>query len=100
MTRPTSFRLSDDLVERLDAEAAASGTSVSALVASVLDEGLKTRRFPGIVYSDGPTGRRAGLLGGPEVWEVVRRSGSTQRSPTRSMLASRQTRLPPGAPGS
>jgi len=72
MTRPTSFRLSDDLVERLDAEAAASGTSVSALVASVLDEGLKTRRFPGIVYRDGPTGRRAGLLGGPEVWEVVR----------------------------
>jgi hypothetical protein len=72
MARPTSFRLSDDLLERLDAEAAATGTSVSALVASVLDEGLKTRRFPGIVYRDGPTGRRAGLLGGPDVWEVVR----------------------------
>jgi hypothetical protein len=38
----------------------------------VLDEGLKIRRFPGIVYRDGPTGRRAGLLGGPDVWEVVR----------------------------
>jgi hypothetical protein len=72
MTRPTSFRLSDDLLERLDAEAAATGTSVSALVASVLNEGLKTRRFPGIVYRDGPAGRRAGLLGGPDVWEVVR----------------------------
>jgi len=72
MTRPTSFRLSDDLLERLDTEAAATGTSVSALVVSVLDEGLKTRRFPGIVYRDGPAGRRAGLLGGPDVWEVVR----------------------------
>ena len=72
MARPTSFRLRDDLLERLDSEAAATGTSVSALVASVLDEGLKTRRFPGIVYRDGPTGRRAGLLGGPDVWEVVR----------------------------
>ena len=27
---------------------------------------------PGIVFRDGPTGRRAGLVGGPDVWEVVR----------------------------
>ena len=127
--RPTSFRLSDDLLERLDAEAAATGTSVSALVASVLDEGLETRQFPGIVYRDGPAGRRAGLLGGPDVWEVVRavrgmagqgeqrlrrvaaeralpvergdwRSTSMQHSPTRSTLASPRTRLLPGTPGS
>ncbi|MDZ7734263.1 MAG: hypothetical protein U5R31_15355 [Acidimicrobiia bacterium] len=39
---------------------------------SLLDEGLKTRRFPGIVYRDGPTGRRAALVGGPDVWEIVR----------------------------
>src|SRR5262249_4193605 len=30
------------------------------------------RRFPGIVYRDGPSGRRAGLVGGPDIWEVVR----------------------------
>jgi len=72
MARPTSFRLPEDLMERLDAEAVAAGTSVTALVASVLDEGLKTRRFPGVVYRPGPTGRRAGLVGGPDVWEVVR----------------------------
>jgi len=42
------------------------------LVSSVLDEGLKTRHFPGVVYRDGPTGRRAGLVGGPDVWEVIR----------------------------
>jgi hypothetical protein len=72
MARPTSFRLSDRLLERFDAEAAATGTSVSVRVVSVLDEGLKTRRFPGIVYRDGLAGRRAGLLSGPDVWEVVR----------------------------
>ncbi len=38
----------------------------------LLDEGLKTRRFPGIVYRPGPAGRRAGLASGPDVWEVVR----------------------------
>jgi hypothetical protein len=72
MSRPTSFRLPDELLARLEEEASSKGTSVSSLVSSVLDEGLKTRRFPGVVYRDGPTGRRAGLLGGPDVWEVVR----------------------------
>ena len=27
---------------------------------------------PGIVFRPGPTGRRAGLAGGPDVWEAVR----------------------------
>lgn len=26
---------------------------------------------PGIVFRDGPTGRRAALAGGPDVWEVI-----------------------------
>lgn len=27
---------------------------------------------PGVVFRDGPAGRRAVLIGGPDVWEVVR----------------------------
>ena len=72
MSRPTSFRLPDDLLEQLDQEADASGTSVTSLVAMLLNEGINTRRFPGIVYRDGPTSRRAGLVAGPDVWEVIR----------------------------
>jgi len=72
MARPTSFRLPGTLLDRLSDEAAARRMSVTALVATVLDEGLKTGHFPGIVYRDGPTGRRAGLAGGPDVWEIVR----------------------------
>lgn len=72
MTRSTSFRLPDELLARLDAEAATLGTSVTALLATLIDEGLKARRFQGVVYRDGPAGRRAGLVGGPDVWEVVR----------------------------
>ena len=72
MPRPTSFRLPDELLDRLDVESRAADTSVTSLVALLLDEGLKTRQFPGIVYREGPTGRRAGLLGGPDVWEIVR----------------------------
>jgi len=72
MARPTSFRLPEDLHARLSEEGRASGVSLTALVTTLVDEGLKTRRFPGVVYRDGPTGRRAGLVGGPDIWEVVR----------------------------
>lgn len=72
MSHPTSFRLPDALLEQLDEEAGATGTSVSSLVTTLLNEGINTRRFPGIIYRDGPTGRRAGLVAGPDVWEVVR----------------------------
>lgn len=72
MTQPTSFRLPADLLARLEEEARSSGSSVTALASSLLDEGLKIRRFPGIVYRGGPAGRRPGLVGGPDVWEVVR----------------------------
>lgn len=72
MVRPTSFRLPDELLERLEQEAASSAISTTSLVASLLSEGITTRRFPGVVYRDGPTGRRAALVGGPDVWEVIR----------------------------
>ncbi len=72
MPRPTSFRLEDELLERLEAEGRAASMSTTSLVSSLLDEGLKTREFPGVVYRPGPTGRRAGLVGGPDVWEVIR----------------------------
>jgi hypothetical protein len=35
-------------------------------------EGLQIEEFPGIIFRSGPTGRRAGIVGGPDVWEVVR----------------------------
>ena len=72
MPRPTSFRLPEELLERIEAESRSVGTSITQLVSSLLDEGLKTRRFPGIVYRSGPLGRRAALVGGPDVWEVIR----------------------------
>lgn len=32
---------------------------------------------PGIVFRDGPTGRRVGLAAGPDVWEVIAALGSS-----------------------
>ena len=67
-----SLDVSDDLAERLRAEGQACGLRPSDLAAVLLREGPKTRQFPGVVYRDGPTGRRASLADGPDVWQVVR----------------------------
>jgi hypothetical protein len=72
MGHPASFRLPEELLARIDEEASERGTTATALVTTLLDEGLKTRRFPGIIYRDGLAGRRAAVLGGPGVWEIVR----------------------------
>ncbi len=36
-----------------------------------IEEGLRADSHPGICFRDGPAGRRAGLVGGPDVWEIV-----------------------------
>ncbi len=37
----------------------------------LLEEGLRIRRFPGLIFRAGPTGRRAGIAGSLDVWEIV-----------------------------
>lgn len=38
----------------------------------LVEEGLRMDAHPGVVFRRGPAGRRAVLIGGPDVWEVVR----------------------------
>jgi hypothetical protein len=57
--------------ERLRRYGAEHAESASALGERLIDEGLRMAAHPGIVFRDGPTGRRAALAGGPDVWEVV-----------------------------
>lgn len=71
MPASVSYRLDSRLKERLAQRASKEGVSETSLVARLLDEGLKTSAYPGIVYRDGPAGRRAAIAGGPDIWEVV-----------------------------
>jgi hypothetical protein len=48
------------------------GLSLSSAANRFVDEGLRMSEHPGVVFRDGPTGRRAGLAAGPDVWEIVR----------------------------
>jgi hypothetical protein len=69
----TPVRFDDDVARRLASFVAARpGLSLSAAANLLVDEGLRTGEYPGVVFRDGPAGRRAGLAGGPDVWEVIR----------------------------
>ena len=72
MSRHLSVRVDEDVLARLDVESRRMGRSRSWLVKQLLDEGLRMERHPGIMFRTGPAGRRPGLIGGPDVWEVVR----------------------------
>ena len=44
----------------------------SAMVVELVEEGLRMRRAPGVVFVDGPVGRRPVIAGtGLDVWEVI-----------------------------
>ena len=68
---PMSIRFDPALLDRLRRRAAARETTASGLAQRLVDEGLRSQEFPGIVFRDGPSGRRAGLAAGPDVWEVI-----------------------------
>jgi len=57
--------------ERLKRHAPSHGESISGASERLIDEGLRMAEHPGIVFRDGPTGRRAALAAGPDVWEIV-----------------------------
>lgn len=45
-----------------------------------VDEALRMDEHPGVVFRDGRTGRRAVLVGGPDVREVIRAVKSSRRA--------------------
>lgn len=67
-----SARFSASVIDRLEKYSASVAQSRARVAERLIDEGLRMEEFPGIVFRAGPTGRRAGLVGGPDVWEVVR----------------------------
>ncbi|MGH2831381.1 MAG: hypothetical protein ACRDK2_01280 [Solirubrobacteraceae bacterium] len=70
--KPFSIRMSARTLDRLNIGAQRRGEPKSRTAERLIDEGLRMEDHPGIVFKDGPTGRRAALSFGPDVWEVVR----------------------------
>jgi hypothetical protein len=73
MSAPLSIRLDDSLLARLRRRAQSlTGSSPSALAQRLIDGGLRMADHPGVIFKDGPSGRRAALACGPDVWEIIK----------------------------
>src|ERR1700691_4173749 len=73
MTTPLSIRFAPSLLARLRQRANATpGASAAGLAQRLIDEGLRMADHPGVIFKDGPSGRRAALAFGPDIWEVIK----------------------------
>lgn len=71
-TRARGLRLPEELQKEIEREMALRGATFSEVASSLLREAVRMRRVPGVVFVDGPVGRRASIAGtGLDVWEVV-----------------------------
>jgi hypothetical protein len=71
MSVNVSVRLEDSFAERLRLRARAAGKTVSDRLRRYAEEGTRRDEHPLITFRDGPTGRRAGLVGGPDASEIA-----------------------------
>jgi hypothetical protein len=70
-SRHLSLRLEPKTLALLDIESRRDGQTRSQFARTVLEEGLRMRQHPGVVFRSGPVGRRPGLADGPDIWEVA-----------------------------
>lgn len=79
-----SLRIPDEVAKTIQHEAESSGRDFSTVANELLAEAVKLKRCPGIVFADGPSGRRAVIAGtGLDVWEVVATYKSLARDDAR-----------------
>jgi hypothetical protein len=65
------IRIEARTLRALRERSAQSGEPLVRLAQRYIDEGMRLDRHNGVVFRDGPAGRRAVLVGGPDVWEVI-----------------------------
>jgi hypothetical protein len=71
-TTPSSVRFEPRVLDRLSTFLAVHRElTLSSATSRLVDEALRAREHPLITFKDGPAGRRARVVGGPDVWEVI-----------------------------
>jgi uncharacterized protein (DUF433 family) len=67
-----SVRLDKKTLSEVESLLRLKNETFSSMTAELLSEAVKMRKCPGIVFVDGPTGRRARIEGtGIDVWELI-----------------------------
>jgi hypothetical protein len=65
------IRIDSETLDALRERSAQTGEPIVRLAQRYIDEGMRRDRHPGIVFRDGPAGRRPVVVGGPDVWELI-----------------------------
>ncbi len=89
-----SVRIGPDALEHARAIARGTDRSIGQVISTFVAEGVKMRRCPGIIFTDGPTSGRATVAGSViDAWEVIRvsKAGASRRQIARAF-----PRLTPG----
>lgn len=77
--RAGRIELSEEVETALQERARATNRTVEDVAGELVGEAVKMQRCPGIVFADGPTGRRARVEGtGIEVFAVIRELRASQ----------------------
>lgn len=67
-----SIRIQEKTLKEIEEISKDSGKDFSAITNELLEEALRMKHCPGIVFTEGTSGRRARIAGtGIEVWEVI-----------------------------
>jgi hypothetical protein len=99
LARARGLRLPEELQDEIEREMRLRGATFSEVATSLLREAVRMRRVPGIVFMDGPVGRRASIAGtGLDVWEVIATFKSVEEDRRRPTGGSRNGSSPRRAP--
>jgi hypothetical protein len=65
------MRIDVRTLEELERRSAQRGESKSRLAQRYIEEAMRMEAFPAIQFRDGPTGRRAAIIGDMDVWQFI-----------------------------
>lgn len=83
-----SLRLPLETMKEIEQMAKEAGQDFSNITKDLLQEAIKLRRCPGILFAQGTSGRRARVAGtGIEVWEIIATYRSLKQDPKRLQKA-------------
>jgi len=71
MSTAVAVRFSDDLITEVRRIARRRAAGFSSVIQAFTEEGVRASLVPGILFRDGPAGRRAAVGGSLDVWEVI-----------------------------
>jgi uncharacterized protein (DUF433 family) len=79
---PKTIRMPDEVRLPIEEEAHLARRDFSSVVNEMLQEGIKMRRIPGVLFADSPSGGRVARIAGTglEVFEVVQAYRSVENS--------------------